>query len=86
YQEDIISEELINELVDTEDKYRTLENNVEKIGMLRNELETMTMGLVDTLDSTLKGLFTDEEINKARDIAMNLFDIEPSLELEQKKN
>ena len=85
YQEDIISEELINELVDTEDKYRTLENNVEKIGMLRNELETMTMGLVDTLDSTLKGLFTDEEINKARDIAMNLFDIEPSLELEQEE-
>lgn len=86
FEEEIISEEFLNELNETENKYRTLENNVEKIGMLRNELETMTMELVDSLESTLKGLVTEDEADKVKDIAMNLFDIEPSAELEQEEN
>jgi molecular chaperone DnaK (HSP70) len=71
------------DLVNTENKYRILETNIEKIGHMRNELETMAMSLLDAMPGNLKELFNFGDEDKVREVAMNLFDIQPSVEIEQ---
>lgn len=61
-----------------EARYRKEEDGVERIGSMRNELETMAVGLGDALYSRFGDVVTEDEMNRVKEIAMDLFDIPSS--------
>ncbi|KAM0671832.1 putative heat shock protein [Ordospora colligata] len=70
-----LSDEEMNEIKALEEEYRDCELGIEKVGAMRNELETMAIGLGDALESKFSNVFNEEEINRVKEIAMDLFDI-----------
>ncbi|WUR04836.1 heat shock protein SSE1-like protein [Vairimorpha necatrix] len=80
-----MSQEKKDELIKLEEKLRLLETNIEKIGHMRNELETMAMSLLDCMSGNLKDLFNNEDEEKVRNIAMDLFDIPSCNALEEEE-
>ncbi|KAF9760903.1 Heat shock like protein SSE1 [Nosema granulosis] len=80
-----VSEEQIKEIEDAENTYRFMEESIEKIGTMRNDLETMAMNLADILSSKFDNLFSSEEIDKIRNIGFELFDIQQSTTIEEEE-
>ncbi|EEQ81509.1 hypothetical protein NCER_102035 [Vairimorpha ceranae BRL01] len=71
------------ELINTEERYRLLETNIEKIGHMRNELETMAMNLLNAITGNLQELFNEEDEEIVKKVAMDLFDIPSVSEIEE---
>lgn len=55
-------------------KYRNEELGLERIGGMRNELETMAVGLGDALYNRFSKIIIEDELNTVKEIAMDLFD------------
>ncbi|KAH9410713.1 putative heatshock protein [Ordospora pajunii] len=70
-----LSDEEMNEIKALEEEYRDCELGREKVGAMRNELETMAVGLGDALSTRFSNVFNEEEINCVKEITMDLFDI-----------
>lgn len=68
-----------------EAKYREEELRLERIGTMRNELETMAVDLGDALHYKFGKIFTEDDVNKVKEIAMDLFDIPPSETIAQEE-
>lgn len=80
-----INELDVEEIRSLESRYRDEELGLERIGGMRNELETMAVGLGDVLYGKLSSVVSDEELSHVREIAMDLFDIPASETLEQEE-
>ncbi|KAG5859092.1 Hsp70 protein [Encephalitozoon hellem] len=73
-----MSEIDIDDIKALEAKYRNEELGLERIGGMRNELETMAVGLGDVLYNKFNKIITEEELNSVKEIAMDLFDMPQS--------
>ncbi|UYI26392.1 heat shock protein-like SSE1 [Encephalitozoon cuniculi] len=73
-----ISDIDLDDIKALEMKYRDGELGLERIGTMRNELETMAVGLGDALYNKFGKITNDEELNTVREVAMDLFDMPQS--------
>lgn len=80
-----ISELEMEELRAAEERYREEEMGLERIGEMRNELETMAVNLGDALYCKFGKIVTECEINTVKEIAMDVFDMGPSSTLKEEE-
>ncbi|EOB14741.1 Heat shock 70 kDa protein cognate 4 [Nosema bombycis CQ1] len=80
-----IPEEDLQKILDIENEHREMEENIEIIGTMRNDLETMAMNLGDIISSKFENMFTEEEIDKIRQVGFDLFDVQQSTTKEEEE-
>ncbi|ADM12672.1 DnaK-like protein [Encephalitozoon intestinalis ATCC 50506] len=73
-----LSEIDMDDIKALEIKYRDEELGLERIGAMRNELETMAVGLGDVLYSRFGDIISEDELNTVKEVAMDLFDMAQS--------
>lgn len=73
-----ISDVDLDDIKGLEMRHREQELGLERIGTMRNELETMAVDLGDVLYSKFSKIISDDELNSVKEIAMDLFDMPQS--------